>query len=216
MQAVDRAAIERFKIPRILLMEQAGKAVAEQVQRRVRTTPPAHRPIIACCGIGFNGGDGLCAARYLASWGYPVRVVLAGTAAHLKDEPAIYLRILRALGVPIQELTNERRLDALSRAWRHAAVIIDAVLGIGLRGPVRPLQASLIAAINHARRRVVAVDVPSGLDADTGLPQPVAVRATVTVTFGLPKIGCLRAQGPAHVGTLIIEEIGFPQTLLHP
>ena len=97
---------------------------------------------------------------------------------------------------------------------RRASVIIDALLGVGLAGPVRPLYAHVIAAINRAKRPVVAVDVPSGLDADTGRVQGAAVKATLTVTFGLPKQGFFLHDGPAHVGRLIVDNIGLPSRLL--
>lgn len=211
MQRIDREAIETVGIPRILLMEHAGLAVARAVQA---IAPGSARRCLVCCGTGYNGGDGLCAARHLLQWGDEPHVVMAGQVAQLKEEPAIYARILKALGVPVIELRSSEELRLVQERMTQASVIIDALLGIGLQGAVRPPYESLIGLMNQANKPIVSVDVPSGLDADTGLPQGIAVRATVTVTFGLPKQGLLLGQGPGHVGRLIVDEIGIPPSLL--
>jgi len=211
MQQIDRAAIETIGIPRLLLMDHAALAVARTVRRIV---PENGKAILACCGTGYNGGDGLCAAWHLAQWGYQPSVVLVGLRSQLKEEPAVYARILRALQIPLIELMSPDGLSSIQEWLARSALIIDALLGIGLQGPVRPLYASLIALINQATKPVVSVDVPSGLDADTGLLQGAAVNATVTVTFGLPKQGLFLGQGPAHVGELVVDDIGIPEVLL--
>lgn len=213
MQQIDRTAIRTMGIPRLLLMEHAGLAVARAV-RTLRAESRGH--VLVCCGLGYNGGDGLCAARHLAQEGYRLRVVLLGSIERLKDEPATYARILKALAVPIIEAESADQLRVTQKALGHADVLIDALLGIGLQGPVRPLYAQLITWMNEAGKPIVSVDIPSGLDADTGLPHEVAVHATVTVTFGLAKQGCFCGQGPAHVGQLIVDGIGIPPRLLRP
>ncbi len=198
-------------IPRLLLMEHAGLAVARAV-RTILPTPTGE--CLVCCGSGYNGGDGLCAATHLVQWGYQPRVLVAGALPHLNEEPAIYARILQALHVPVIEVHSQDASPILDEAFRRSALMVDALLGIGLRGPVRPLYAQLIKRMSRAHVPIISVDVPSGLDADTGLPQPIAVRATVTVTFGLPKQGFFVGQGPAHVGRLIVDEIGIPREVL--
>ena len=167
-----------------------------------------------CCGTGYNGGDGLCAARHLHNLGYALHVVLAGRIDQLRDEPMMYATMVQRLGIPLTELTGPTDL-ALVESWAaSSALIIDALLGIGVRGAVREPIASIIDCLNASGKPIVAADIPSGLDGDTGLPQGRAVKATVTVTFGLPKRGCVEAQGPAHVGTLMVDSITIPQTLL--
>jgi NAD(P)H-hydrate epimerase len=206
MRRIDDMAIRQSGIPRLVLMEHAGLAVARVTRRWIG--PPPQRVTI-CCGLGYNGGDGLCAARHLSQWGYPVRVLLMGRTTELREEPAIYARMLEWLRVPITEVGGRRT------AWRHGSrAVIDALLGIGLHGRLRPLYASVIARINRMRIPVIAVDIPSGLDADTGRPCGAAVRADVTVTFGRPKRGLLLAQGPAHAGRLVVDTITFPTQLL--
>lgn len=211
MQQIDAAAIERVGIPRLLLMEHAGLAVARAAQR---LCPDASAPVVVCCGTGWNGGDGLAAARHLSAWGYPLRVLVTGRLDRLREEPATYARILRRLGLSVRECLQTDDAGALEPWLAECGVVIDALLGIGSRGAVREPVASVIERINRSGRPVVAVDIPSGLDADTGRVQGVAVRAMVTVTFGLAKRGCLIQDGPAHAGSLTVDAITIPRHLL--
>lgn len=213
MQAIDAAAIETLGIPRLLLMEHAGAAVA----RAVRTLT-SHRPvpIAVCCGVGFNGGDGLAASRHLHAWGYPLRILVAGRVDRLREESAVYARILRGLGCELRECATVEDAATLGPWLADPDVIIDALLGIGMTGVVREPLASLITRINGAGKPVVSADLPSGLNGDTGCIQGIAVRAALTVTFGLPKRGCLMADGPAHVGELVVDPITLPRALLVP
>ena len=211
MQQIDAAAIETIGIPRLLLMEHAGLAVA----RAARTLAPGvSTSILVCCGTGYNGGDGLSAARHLHEWGYRLRLVVIGRVDRLREEPATYARILQRLGLSVTEYAGAEDAARLEPWMTECELIIDALLGIGARGLVQEPVASLIDRINRSGKPVVAVDVPSGLDADAGRVQGVAVRALVTVTFGLPKQGCLIGDGPAHVGSLIVDPITFPHCLL--
>lgn len=213
MQRIDTHAIEALGIPRLLLMEHAGLAVA----RAVRTLAPcASTPILVCCGTGFNGGDGLAAARHLHDWGYPLQLVLAGRLDHLREEPAIYAAILRRLGLSLLEFTDPSGLSAVEHQLSACGLILDGLLGIGARGPVREPARSLIALLNRSGKPIVSIDLPSGLDADTGAVQGIAVKATTTVTFGVRKLGCLKADGPAHAGSLIVDPITIPHHLLEP
>ncbi len=212
MQRIDSTAIDTIGIPRLLLMEHAGLAVAHAVaQLRDGVTPLR---VLICAGTGFNGGDGLAAARHLLGWGADVQVVLAGRITHLRDEPAIYANLLQRLGVSITECGAVADVAALASRWIDRAIVVDALLGIGARGQVREPIHSMIAAINQLGRPIVAADVPSGLDADTGAVLGGAVRAAVTVTFGLAKQGLFRGAGPTCVGRLIIDPIGLPPALL--
>ena len=198
MQRIDAAAIETLGIPRLLLMDHAGLAVARAVQTLAPSRP---RSILICCGAGFNGGDGLSAARHLHGWGYPVCLVLTTPPEHLRDEPAAYARIVQRMGLSLFALTAPTVSAQLERWLSDCSVIVDALLGIGLRGEVREPMASCITQMNCSGKPIVAADIPSGLDGDTGQIHGVAVHATVTVTFGLPKLGCLRGEGPASTGS---------------
>ncbi len=214
MQAIDEAAIHTFGIPRLLLMEHAGLAVARVAADRLRTLHGAKPAVMVCCGSGYNGGDGLAAARHLHRWGIELSVILAGSANRLRAEPAIYAAILRRVGVAVHELGNPADLAPIKARLARAALLVDALLGIGATGPVRDPLRGLIELMNRSGRPIVSADIPSGLHADTGAVQGIAVRATTTVTFGLPKRGCLRGEGPAHTGRLLVDSITIPPGVL--
>jgi NAD(P)H-hydrate epimerase len=211
MAALDARAIEDLGIPRLLLMEHAGLAVARAVAQRHRV---ADGPVLILCGTGFNGGDGLAAARHLHQWGYALWLVLAGRREALREEPAAFAAILERLGAPLHVVAGEPDLRQAEVWLGECRLVVDALLGAGLRGPVREPAARLIALVNAAGRPVVAVDVPSGLDGDRGEPQGVAVAARVTVTFGRPKQGCVAAGAARYVGELLVDPITLPPNLL--
>ena len=194
-------------------MDHAGLAIARAVHT---VTPDVSTPVLICGGPGFNGGDGLAAGRHLAGWGYPVRVIVTGRLNHLREEPAAFARIAQALGIELRECASAADVSGCDPWFAHAGVIVDALLGVGTQGAVREPAASLIARMNGSGKPVVSADVPSGLDADTGHVQGIGVRAAVTVTFGLPKQGLRIADGPAHVGSLVVDAITIPQRLLVP
>lgn len=186
---VDRLAATRFGLPVDWLMEAAGWQVARHCRGRTAVL----------CGSGSNGGDGLAAARHLLRWGrlHSVaaidRVALRGAAA--KEAAA-----LEAAGV---EIEDEPRLEG-------AVLVLDALFGTGLNRPPEGPAAAWIAAVNGGGRKVVAIDVPSGLDADSGRTPGIAIRADLTVTLGLPKAGLLVGEGPRLAGEVWVVDIGIP------
>ena len=212
MQQIDTAAIATIGIPRLLLMEHAGLAVARATRRLLPA--PGSAPVLICCGTGYNGGDGLCAARHLHDWGYPLSVLLTGRLADLREEPRTYATILQGLGIRIAACPSSQDVGHLQASFAQCALLIDALLGIGARGSVREPAASVIVRANASGRPILAVDIPSGLDGDTGEVRGLAIRATMTVTFGLAKRGCLTGEGPRHTGSLVVEAITIPRALL--
>src|SRR5262245_8899334 len=176
MRALDHHTIEGLGVPAELLMELAGAAVAREVEERRRGAP-----VWVFCGAGNNGGDGLVAARLLQLRGAPVRVVPVGDPAAWRGETAANAARARAAGVVFAEAS----------AAPPGALIVDAIFGTGLARAVEGVAADAIERIRAARpaATVVAVDLPSGLDADTGQPHGACVAADVTVTIGLPKLG---------------------------
>lgn len=212
MQEIDETAIDTLGIPRLLLMDHAGLAVAHATRELL--APADRGSVLVCCGTGHNGGDGLAAGRHLDRFGLRPTILLLGRVSELRAEPAAFAAILHRLGLPIREITSERELDAAAALLSGADAVVDALLGIGLRGEVRPLPAALINLINRAGRPVISADVPSGLDADSGHPLGSAVYATVTVSFGLAKRGLLTASGSAYVGRLMVDPITLPPRLL--
>ena len=193
----DARAIQESGVPQPVLMENAGRSAAQVLERLFPVGP-----VVAVVGAGNNGGDALVLLRTLAAWGREVRAVVVAD----RDTPET---VLHAWDVPT---TQDAALD--EGAWRalltSAAVVVDGILGTGVRGAPRERQAAAIRRINDAGRPVVAVDIPSGVDAATGAAPGDAVRADVTVAFGFPKLGSLLHPGRAHTGRLIAVEIAFP------
>jgi hydroxyethylthiazole kinase-like uncharacterized protein yjeF len=205
MTAVDRHAIDVAGIPSLQLMERAGARVVETVQERFGGLEALSVGVVA--GKGNNGGDGLVVARRILEAGGQARVWLTVGEESLGTEAAGLLRRFREVGGVVTALPEGAGAVA---ALREVDVVVDALLGTGLSGTPRPPQIAAIRAMNDAGRPVVAVDLPSGVDAGTGQVAAEAVRAAVTVTFGLVKVGHLFAPGRGHCGALDVVDIGFP------
>lgn len=188
--AVDRLAADRFELPVEWLMEAAGWQVARHCRGRTAVL----------CGKGSNGGDGLAAARHLHRWGR-LHSVAALDRRSLQGAAAKMAAALEAVGV---EIGHEPRLE-------DSVLILDAIFGTGLSRPPEGTAAAWIEAINASRKRVLAVDLPSGLEADSGRALAPTVRADVTVTLGLPKAGLLTGDGPALAGEVWLADIGIPR-----
>lgn len=186
---MDRLAGERFGIGVDWLMEAAGWQLARHCRGRTSVL----------CGRGNNGGDGLAAARHLHRWGRLAAVSCLDVAA-LTGPAAQQAAALRAAGV---EIASEPRFD-------DAQIVLDALLGTGLSRAPEGRPAEWIEAVNGSGRRVIAVDLPSGLEADTGKAHDACVRAAVTVTLGLPKAGLLAGDGPGVAGDVWVVDIGVP------
>jgi ADP-dependent NAD(P)H-hydrate dehydratase / NAD(P)H-hydrate epimerase len=187
---VDRLAASRFGLPVEWLMEAAGWQVARHCRGKTAVL----------CGKGSNGGDGLAAARHLHRWGR-LHSVAAVDRDAFRGAAAKMATALEAVGV---EIGDQPRLEG-------SVLVLDAIFGTGLNRPPEGAAAAWIEAINASGRRVLAVDLPSGLDADTGHALSPTVRADVTVTLGLAKAGLLAADGPALAGEVWLVDIGIPR-----
>lgn len=211
MREIERRAAEEAGLPTLVLMEHAGRAVAQVTWRLLRERGGDQVAVV--CGKGNNGGDGLCAARHLANAGLRVRVYLLARDQDLQGDAATNLRALRSAEVEVDNVVGA--VDTAVRAVGHSAdVVVDAIFGTGFRGPAVGLAARAIEAVNDSRVPVVAVDVPSGLDADTGRVEGPCVRAHVTVTMGLPKVGLLVYPGAAYSGEIVVADLGIPRKLV--
>jgi len=215
MRRIDAAAIETLGIPRLLLMEHAGAALARAAVALAATADPPHADILVCCGSGWNGGDGLAAARQLHARGHAVRVIIAASLPRLREEPGVYATILQRLGVPLRAYDEGSR-DAEAEDWMsESGLLIDALLGIGaIGGTVREPIRSLILRMNASGKPILSADVPSGLNAETGQVGDVAISASQTVAFGLAKRGCVSPEGAAYTGQLTVDPISLPRQLL--
>jgi NAD(P)H-hydrate epimerase len=207
MQQVDHLAVRRYKLPVLLLMENAGRAVAEAARDLARRL--GGQRLIVLCGSGNNGGDGVVAARYLHHWGYRVQVLWIKNPRSWSGDIGQHFRITKAFGVRFRAFQG-----IPSSTLRKSSLLIDALLGTGTRGEIRGSYRTAIETINQAHRPVVAIDIPSGLDADTGKPLGIAVKAKITVTMVAAKKGLLKASARPYVGRLIIADIGIPKKLL--
>ena len=211
MREIDRRAIEDHKIPSYELMENAGRAVAEKTAELVGPPP---KKILVLAGKGNNGGDGLVAARYLYQKGYSVEVFLFSEGKKLKADPARNFAANAKLGIPCRLVGEHFNWDLLTGAPRHHwDVIIDALFGVGLDQPLGEPYKAVIEILNRERKKVLSVDIPSGLEADTGDILGACVQATVTVTMGLPKKGFYEGEGPKVTGKIMVADI-FPKELL--
>jgi NAD(P)H-hydrate epimerase len=210
MRRIDRLARERYGIPEIVLMEHAGTAVAQAV---LNLKGRRRGSVAVFCGGGANGGDGFVAARHLDNAGVPVEILLFGDPARLGGAALENWRIVKRLKLPAFIIGSEAAWDRWKRRPARFTAAVDALLGTGFSGQVREPMRSAIEWLNGRRLPVVAVDVPSGLSADSGLPRPVAVRADVTVTCGIAKKGLLTRSGSAFRGRLIVADISLPRAL---
>lgn len=210
MRQIDRECIEKGT-PAGTLMENAGKAVAEETRSGLGAMNKQH--ILCLIGAGNNGGDGLVAARYLHEWGAGVIVYLCSP----RDTDDANLKLVREHNIACIEAANDINLKEFDDALATATCIIDALLGTGkmrpLEGIFRQVLEKVSAAQNTRRLAVVAVDLPSGMDADTGAIDPACPRADITVTLALPKQGHFKFPGAEKVGKLKIADIGIPDSL---
>ncbi len=212
MRELDRRTIEESGLSGEELMDRAGKGVAEVV-RRLADFAGFYKPqVLLLAGRGNNGGDAFAAARHLKEMNATVEVWLAGAANEIQDDALKHLSRAKSAGVEIRELPTREDWDDILRFPRLADVIVDGILGTGASGPARGPAAGAIQYINAqlADSLVVAIDIPSGLNADTGLAEGEAVRADVTVTMGLPKKGLLEPSALDYIGCLEVADIGIP------
>ena len=206
---LDRKAIQELGIPSVVLMELAGLAVA----RETETLIEGEGPVLIVAGRGNNGGDGYVAARHLANRGLETQVLVLAPEEQIAGDARINLDIILRMGMFVRFLTTPVRWDVYREHLEGASVVVDALLGTGLQGEVREPARTAIELLNQAAKRVVAVDIPSGLDCDTGQPLGLAVRAEVTVTFARAKVGLLKAEAAPYVGRLVVADIGIPPSL---
>ncbi len=207
MQSLDRRTITEARVPSLTLMERAGAGVVTHLEQRYG--PVAGRQIAIVCGKGNNGGDGFVAARFLRRKGARARVFLLAALSDLnRDAKVMCQRFQRTAGIGAVVRTTDA--TQLRERLPASNFVIDAILGTGLSSPVTGLYREAIEAINTAGRPTIAVDLPSGLHADTGEILGAAVRADLTVTFGQPKLGLYVGAGVDCAGVVRIVDIGIP------
>lgn len=211
MAGLDRATIEEIGIPGIVLMENAARGAAAFY---LKTVPDLlSRRITVLAGTGNNAGDGFVLARLFKDRGADVRVICLRSPERLQGDALTNFKILDRLDVPVRTWDEGADFASQWSAVAESGAVIDAVLGTGLNSEVRGLYRQIIEAVNELPVPILAVDIPSGLDASTGKPLGAAIRATATATFGFLKIGQIIEPGCDYVGELEVVDIGIPPAL---
>ena len=208
VRELDRRATAEARIPSLELMERAGYGATELLVTRF----PAARAVVIVCGAGNNGGDGFVVARQLRPHGKIAQVFLLGDAARLRGDALINARALTDAGGSFT-CVNEDALPELERALASAELVVDALFGTGLDRELEGLPRAAVELMNAARAPKLALDLPSGIDADTGQLHGVAVRADVTATFAGPKRGLFTPAGAVHAGEVRVVSLGIPPEL---
>jgi len=209
MREVDRRTIEEFGVPGAVLMESAGMRIAEFIFSRF----PKESRIVVLTGPGNNGGDGLVAARLLAQVGYSVSLWSTVKSGGYKGDAALNDKFLLKTHFPYQRLSQSADIEQFGHDLNSADLLVDALLGIGTDRDVEGLLAELIAAINSNTVPVLAVDIPSGINADSGNIMGSAIKADWTVTFAAPKAGLMLYPGAGMAGEVVIGAINIPAAL---
>jgi len=213
MKELDRRTIEEARVPGATLMERAGNGVVLAMERAAGSL--SGKTVTVLCGKGNNGGDGFVVARLLKKRRASVRVLLLAAPGGLSgDAKTMYRKFLSVAGA--KALSASPSPDAIRAALAQSDLIVDALLGTGLSAPIQDPYRTAVELVNAADRPVIAVDLPSGIHADTGAVMGAAVRADVTVTFGLPKLGLYTGAGLDHAGAVEIVDIGIPPSFVGP
>jgi len=212
MQELDRKAMEAYKIPGIVLMENAGRGAAEVISNAFPDIRNKRIAIIA--GKGNNGGDGFVIARHLLNHGISVKIFLLTDPKALRGDSEINYHIFSRMKGEVVPVPSSKDYQKLKRDLERFDLLVDGIFGTGLDAEVRGYYREVIDHLNTLQKPIVAIDIPSGLDANTGKPLGTAIRASLTVTFGLPKVGHLIAPGSDYVGDLKVIDISIPQRLV--
>lgn len=213
MGQLDQLTSTAYYLPSIVLMENAGLQVGAAI-REVLGNDLAGRRVTIFAGKGNNGGDGLVVARHLLNAGAEVKVFMLARPEDLRGDAETNYRVLHQMQGRIYSLLDTKELQQADVALLYTELVVDAIYGTGFKGAAMGLPAQVIELINQTRKPVIAVDLPSGLEADTGRVNGPCVRATVTVTFGLPKIGLVVEPGANFTGRLKIADISIPRLLI--
>ena len=211
MQEMDRKTIHDLGIPGVVLMENAGRGAAQTFLAHF--SPEKDARVLIICGRGNNGGDGYVVARYLHQAGLRPIVFVLSQREKISGDALVNLRIAQGMGLDIRFVPDESSWQEQKSTLAHCHYIADAILGTGLNSPVRGFYATVIDQINASGKPVMAIDIPSGLNADNGAIMGTSVRADLTVTFGFPKVGQAVFPGREVVGRLVRIDISIPESV---
>jgi NAD(P)H-hydrate epimerase len=212
MREADRVTIEEIGLPSLVLMENAGR----QVVAAVESSFPDHRDrrVAVLCGRGNNGGDGFVVARTLRQRGVDVSVFVLGPVAEIRGDARVNLEILGRLGLPVVEISGEQAWELHSSEVRSCTLVVDALFGTGLKSPLSGLLETIVADVNSMTIPVVAVDLPSGMSADTQEVIGPCIQASLTVTLAAPKLPLVLPPARLMAGDLVVADIGIPDEVI--
>ena len=210
MQQIDRSAIDTYGIPSIVLMENAGKVVVDEILKM----KGQYQKVVIVCGPGNNGGDGFVIARHLFNLGVTVKVFVVGEISELNHDAMLNYTILKKLEFKIDEITDDTSMLAFERFLRPGNLIVDAIFGTGMSRAVEGIYLRVIEAINEMAHLVLSVDLPSGIDGNTGHVLGTAIEADKTVALVIPKVGNILFPGSDYNGEVIIKGIGVPDIII--
>ena len=212
MREADRRTIEDIGIPSVVLMENAGRQAVAAMEAAFEDLPTSRVAVI--CGRGNNGGDGFVVARTLVQRGIDSAVFLLGSVAEVRGDARTNLEILGRIGLTVVEITNAQEWELHFSEISECDLIVDAIVGTGFRGRPSGLLETVVADVNGLGVPVVAIDLPTGLSADTHHVEGSAIEASMTVTLAAPKIPLVLPPADSHAGDLVIADIGIPYPLL--
>lgn len=212
MNEIDNITISEVGIPGIVLMENAAIKVVEEIVKYLGTI--FGKEIIIIAGKGNNGGDAFAAARHLYNKGADIRVYIIIDKKAIGGDAAVNLGILENMGIPINELFEKKHVTLLMEKISDADIIVDGILGTGLKGNIKDNLKDVVEALNVSGKPIIAIDIPTGVNGETGEVSDVCIKATKTVTFGLPKLGLVVHPGCEYTGGLIIADIGLVSSVI--
>ncbi len=208
VRMVDQIAITDFAVPGVILMENAG-----QNATRILLEQGCKGPVLIVCGKGNNGGDGFVMARHLDNHDIPVEIFIISSPEELKGDAKINYEIVRKSGIPFQRLDSENSLQDFKSALTKCDWVVDALLGTGVSGEIKGIYKTVIEEINQSKNKVLSVDIPSGMDCDTGNISGTCIKAYCTVTFVARKKGFDNPESKIHTGIVHVADIGVPRAV---
>jgi len=211
MRRSDEVSIKEFKIPGIVLMENAALGIIEEIKKDMLMKKlPSNGEASIVCGTGNNGGDGFAVARHLASMGWSVNVFICGDEKKIKDDALTNLAIIKKMNIPIFKIENTEA-ETFDKSLGRSHLIVDALLGTGFKGNLGGIYEFAVERINKHHKYVLSIDNPTGLNCDTGFAEGSCIKADKTVTLGLPKTGLVINDGPYYCGELSVCGLSIPE-----
>ncbi len=209
MAAIDNYCIEKLGIPGIVLMENAALRVVQNIDLK------NHNSFTIICGVGNNGGDGLAIARHLITEGKNVEIFILGNSSKGSKDFKTNYNILKNIDADIFNISKKNDLNILKNSLATSDIVIDSIFGTGLSRDVEGLFSEAINLINKESKYIIAVDIPSGLSANTGDVLGTAIKGNKTITFQLMKKGLIEDKAKDYIGQIIVEPIGMPEIAIH-